>query len=509
VSLYSPDAFNWLHGQVSATFTAITSLTGFAAARAGRSPKTSSGHQETSEDREQQGNILTRFLAQYGGQILMFVFLLLLITLLAGVNQRMLLLAGLPDSLSLAGVLAGPFWLMIGYLVLSGVSSWFINVNKFSLHAMYGQRLIRTYLGASNTHRQPHPFTGFDENDNISMCTLTSNKPMHVVNMALNLVHGAKLGWQERKAASFTSTRLHTGGIDVGYRTSELYGGRYKRERNYTPISLGTAVTISGAAASPNMGYHSSPLLTLVMTLFNARLGWWLGNPHCHNDIWKRPSPRFGIRSFFDEAFGQTTDSNSWIYLSDGGHFENLAIYEMVLRRCHCIVVSDAGCDPKYSYEDLANAVRKIRVDFGIPIDFERPMPMSPEKRPTEAFSGQHCAMGIIRYDAVDGEGAAPGILVYIKPSLNGNEPADVLNYATAHPAFPHEPTSDQFFGESQFESYRRLGMHQVEEILHTPDGELWQYTLEDFVTAAHSYASGAHDLPPSMPSPRRRSATA
>ncbi|MBZ5633278.1 MAG: patatin-like phospholipase family protein [Acidobacteriia bacterium] len=488
VVLYSPQALNWLDTRTSAAVTALTSLMGFTAARVGNSSKTLSGRQDVSN--ADLGGTASRLFKRYGGQLLMACFMLLLVMLLSGLNQRILTVFGLPSSgPSLWGFTAPVLGLALGYSALCLMASWFINVNKFSLHAMYRQRLIRAYLGASNPFRRPHPFTGFDENDNISMCTLTANKPMHVVNMALNLVHGENLKWQERKAASFTSTRLHTGGLCIDYRPSALYGGRYTTTK--TPISLGTAITISGAAASPNMGYHSSPLLMLVMTLFNARLGWWLGNPRRNRRIWTAPSPVWGIRPFLDEAFGLTTDTNSWIYLSDGGHFENLAIYEMVLRRCHCIVVSDAGCDPDYTYEDLANAVRKIRIDLGIPIDFDDPhMPMSADKMPTARHSGKHCAIARIRYSAVDGPDAPEGILIYIKPSLNGNEPADVQHYAAADPLFPHQPTSDQFFDESQFESYRRLGLHVIEEMLRSPDGKAYEFTLSEFVTAAGEYAS-------------------
>jgi hypothetical protein len=163
----------------------------------------------------------------------------------------------------------------------------------------------------------------------------------------------------------------------------------------------------------------------------------------------------------------------------------------MVLRRCHCIVVSDAGCDPEYTYEDLANAIRKIRIDFGIPIGFDKPpMPLPPETRVTVPYSGKHCYIGRVHYSAVDGPGAPDGILVFIKPSLNGNEPVDVQNYAAANPLFPHQPTSDQFFGESQFESYRRLGLHVIEEMLYTPDGNLYEYGLAEFVAAVQRYAS-------------------
>ena len=91
--------------------------------------------------------------------------------------------------------------------------------------------------------------------------------------MALNLVGGKRLAWQERRAESFTISPLHCGSLYRGYRRSRIYGG-------VDGISLGTAVTISGAAVSSNMGYHSSSAaVTFVLTLFNARLGWWLGNP--------------------------------------------------------------------------------------------------------------------------------------------------------------------------------------------------------------------------------------
>ncbi len=253
-------------------------------------------------------------------------------------------------------------------------------------------------------------------------------------------------------------------------------------------------MTISGAAASPNMGYNSSPLLTVVMTLFNARLGWWLGNPSSPGDTWKMPGPRFGIRAFFDEMLGLTDDQNTWIYLSDGGHFENLGLYELLLRRCSAIVVSDAGADPGFTYEDLGNAVRKIRVDLGIPIEFDTPMPMSPAGRRTADFAGHHCAIGRIRYSAVDE--ASPhddGVLIYLKPSLTGDEPADVLHYASQDKHFPHQATTDQSFDEAQFESYRRLGLHVIERICREggqADPRADRIDLSEFIRRVRRYVA-------------------
>jgi hypothetical protein len=284
-------------------------------------------------------------------------------------------------------------------------------------------------------------------------------QPLHVVNICLNLTTGEELAWQERKGASFTVSPLASGNHALGYRDTSNYGD----------ISVGTAVTISGAAASPNMGYHSSPALAFLMTLLNVRLGWWLGNPGvAGNDTYTRRNPRSSILPFIYEATGNSNDRYAYVYLSDGGHFENLGMYEMVLRRTHRIVVSDAGADPNYIYDDLGNAVRKIRIDLGIPIDITHIGIIPPgDKKP-----GKYCAVGTIRYSAVDGEGAVDGLLLYIKPVVYSDEgPRDVLNYSKNSTTFPHESTADQWFSESQFESYRRLGYFAIEQISGQKDG--------------------------------------
>ena len=351
---------------------------------------------------------------------------------------------------------------LAGAIALVGmVMGFFINANTFSLHATYRNRLIRAYLAASCTTRNPNLFTGFDPADNFELSELSSEKPLHVLNGALNLVRGEELAWQERKAESFTMSRLHCGSIEVGYRPSAEYGGGKGKA-----ISLGTALAISGAAANPNMGYHSSLVVGFLMTLFNVRLGWWLGNPGPPGDkTWRRNGPGYSVGPLFSEAIGNTTDHYKYVNLSDGGHFENLGLYEMVLRRCHYIVVSDAGEDPKCSFADLGEAVRKIRIDFGIPIEFE-PMTIYPRSAiDTLKTPGHNCAIGRIRYSAVDGTDASDGIIIYIKPACYGNEPRDIYEYFKTNPTFPQESTSDQFFSESQFESYRMLGAHTMTKL--------------------------------------------
>ena len=365
-----------------------------------------------------------------------------------------------------------PPWLVIelaaAFMLLAGAMSLVININKFSLHSIYRNRLIRAYLGASREKRRPNQFTDFDPSDNIQLHQLATEhqairKPFHILNIAINLVRAENLAWQQRKAQSFTASPLFCGSWNLGYRRSSEYGinGQLRKA-----ITLGTALAISGAAASPNMGYHSAPPVTFLLAFFNVRLGWWLGNPgEAGRNTFDRSCPRIAVRPMLAEAFGLTDAANPYVYLSDGGHFENLGLYEMVLRRCHYIVVSDASCDADRAFTDLGNAIRKIRIDLGIDIEIETELL---ELQGGERMSRAHFALGLIRYDRVD-HGAPPGLLIYLKPSLTGNEPADVTEYANGHEEFPHEPTADQFFDESQFESYRALGFHIADKVFTRP----------------------------------------
>jgi hypothetical protein len=387
--------------------------------------------------------------------------------------------------------------LLVVCLLLMVLANLAININLFSLHGMYRMRLMRAFLGASNVARRPDPFTNFDPSDTPLEIDLPSEKgvPLHVICTTLNLVGTHNTAWMQRRAESFTFSPVAAGGWRVGYAPAEIYGGM-------RGVSLATALSISGAAFNPNMGYQSSPLLSLLMTFFNMRLGCWLPNP-------KRPAsesglgkydkaflsksgPSFALKPLLQEALGQTNDTNRWIELTDGGHFENLALYEMVMRRCKLIIVSDAGADPKCQFEDLGNAIRKIQIDLGVPIVFTKGLKMESGFH----VANKYCAVAEIQYQWADDPGPGQktedlvGHLIYIKPGLNGSEPIDVQQYARVHSTFPHEKTANQFFDEPQFESYRNLAFHEVMAIVRqastsAPDG----YTLEDFLKAARIYA--------------------
>jgi len=352
---------------------------------------------------------------------------------------------------------------MAALIVTSLLISLFVNVNRFSLHALYRNRLVRAYLGSARAppQRAPDPFTGFDPHDNPNLATVEprsgKNRLFHLINTTLNVVSTSNPAWQERKAESFAMTRQYCGNRYVGYRPTAVYGGKRGG------ITLGTAMAISGAALSPNHGYNSSPLVGFLLMLFNVRLGWWLGNPGCK--FYGREGPFLSITPALKELAGATTDQGPWIYLSDGGHFDNLGLYEMVRRRCRCIVAIDAGYDPDMKFEDLADAVRKIYIDFGVSIDFGK---LEFQARHDPPVAGARFAMATIFYPRSSPDAASPrtGWLLYIKPTYYGTtEGVDVRGYAADHPAFPHESTTDQWFSESQLEAYRALGAHIVEHI--------------------------------------------
>ena len=357
------------------------------------------------------------------------------------------------------------FWITLVLIVIVVLFSVRLDINQFSMHLLYRNRLARCYLGASNSVRRPQPFTGFSSDDDVYLSELSKlsfsrpcGAPYPVINAALNLVGGKELAWQQRKAASFIFSPLYCGyefpELPPGYCQTKIFAAKSGE------VSLATAMAISGAAASPNMGYHTSPAPAFLMTVFNLRLGWWLGNPRREHG-YQKSGPLNVLWSLVCELFGLTSDEGKYIYLSDGGHFENLGIYELVRRRCRFIVACDAEEDHTFGFGGLGNAIEKCRSDFGIDIDID----VEPIRRRSEkGYSMWHCAIGKIHYSRVDTD-ARDGVLVYLKSSLTGDEPTDALRYAAANPEFPHQSTSDQWFDESQFESYRVLGFHVAENV--------------------------------------------
>lgn len=343
-----------------------------------------------------------------------------------------------------------------------------VDINEFSLNAFYRNRLARCYLGATRTRpgeRNPQHFTGFDDEDDLALADLNT-RPLHLVNCALNLGGSSDLALHTRHSAAFVLSPLHCGSgyksrtqagtaSELGYVPTPRYGGESSAP------TLGQAISVSGAAASPNMGYHTSPVVAFLLTLFNVRLGWWFPNPGRPGV--KRPSPRFNLRYLLAELFGGANDSSGFVMISDGGHFENLAAYELIRRRCRVMIISDGECDPALTFGGLGTLIRMCEVDFGVRIAID-----VSSIRAEREWSSRRWAVGRIVY----GNGVPDGVLVYLKASMTGLENTSVLQYKSSHPAFPHESTGDQFYGEDQFESYRHLGREIALEAFHDATSE-------------------------------------
>jgi hypothetical protein len=439
---------------------------------------------------------------------------------------------GFPVSIGFFALLSSSF--LLAYL--SNLLGKYVGVNTFSLQNLYANRLVRCYLGASKGNRHPDPIVNMDPDDDIPISTLfpgplfqrrenrnsqsngnkplqsdsTSAKPnqaqvaqdqvsdregcakwgpLHIVNGALNQKasvvrkrgehvsnddataqerQAENLQFVERQAESFVFTPLYCGSEATGYCPSYKFAG---------DVKLGVAVAVSGAAVSPNMGYHSSPAITALLTVFNIRLGAWFGNPRSPSRT--DANPPASAKLLLSELAGRTDAQSDNVYISDGGHFENMGVYELIRRRCRFIVAIDAGADPKF-HENVGRLVRQVRIDFGILLEIN----MSTVSPAANGLSQSHIVVGRIHYGDVHkpkiheqnpydprfSYDRNHGIIVWIKNSLTGDEPGDLVNHAAMHPTFPYDTTVDQFFDEPQFESYRALGIHSILMSLIFPD---------------------------------------
>lgn len=355
--------------------------------------------------------------------------------------------------------------LRVGLCVLGGFAGWILALgwvadpNALSLHTFYKARLVRAYLGASNLarRRDRNDIADPDPYDDVRLKDMNCSRhggPYHLVNTTLNLVGGRDLVTAQRWAANYVLAPRYCGSTRTGYRRTERYMGG--------ELTLGAAVAASGAAVSPNMGAATpSAALALLLGAFNIRLGLWVPTPR--RASWMLPQMWLWPYYLLREALSQTNDLGSHCYLTDGGHFDNTGLYSLVERGCRYIILADNGADPDPCFADLGEAIRRCRIDFRAEIELD-----TRAFRPADDTPGSvHVAYGRIHYDPdhllslgwtrVTGPEAV-GRIVWIKPTVLPEDAADVRQYRLENAGFPQQTTADQWFGESQFESYRKLG---------------------------------------------------
>jgi hypothetical protein len=334
-----------------------------------------------------------------------------------------------------------------------------VDPHEFGLHAVYRDRICRAYLGAAqpgaahDAKAQENRQTDFRRGDDVYLNSLEP-RPLQLICCAANNVGGDHLATLSRGARSGVLSRY-------GFAMAEAWVEQ-------PGLTLGSAVTTSAAAANSNMGSVSmrvGPAVSFLMTALNLRLGLWVRLPMSNEaDL---PGYILPGWRFFKEMAACTNTTRHEIHLSDGGHFDNLGLYELVRRHCRYVILSDATADPQVAFDDFGNTIRRIREDFGVEIEID----IEALKPRQDGRAQQHAVVGNIDYGPFD-----KGVLIYLKPSITGDEPPDISQYKSRNSVFPHESTGDQFYDEAQWESYRRLGVHTINEVFdfveHVPADE-------------------------------------
>jgi hypothetical protein len=392
------------------------------------------------------------------------------------------------------------------------------------VQAVYAARLARAYLGATNPRRRAdglgQNITAVLPEDDVARADYRPHEaggPLHLINTTINHTtdYFSQREYRDRKGDNLTVGPF---GLTLGPTDHAWWGpngtllphNSVPGEDHVFPgaaeeLTLQQWLAISGAAIGPGRGHETSTGMSLLWCLANLRTGYWLKTsrpflPFPRPTFWAWVVdlvPKWFLPQFllYYEFIGRF--AGPWApywYLSDGGFFENLGVYELIRRRCHWIVCCDAGQDGDFAFDDLGNLIRKVRIDFGAEICFQNAaqlarLTLPPDVRdhvgtlmdlrgdPKSRRSRRHAALAFVYYDAQTT--TAGSVLLYLKPSLTGDEPADIHNFQAGNPEFPHDPTLNQYYNEPQWESYRMLGEHIGSELLK-PDvnGRLWLTSL-------------------------------
>ena len=335
----------------------------------------------------------------------------------------------------------------LAWLGISLVASLFIDINNYSLHRYYRDRLLNAFMpfrvaGASWSDADGSEFQNISRRPKSEFPV-----PFPIVNTAVNTIDSNDPKNRNRGSENFVFTPVFCGSRSTRYLSAKEYIGGH--------ANLATAMAVSGAAVDPNSIITRSRPLSFLMAFFNIRLGYWIRNPKrsCPLLDFSRPMAQwYMLKEML--GFGLNEDRFS-IHLSDGGHFENLGVYELLRRRCGLIIASDATADKNHEFRDLGKLVELARVDLDTVIDFTRGGKSAVKNG---GFPVAPVVTAEIRYPARDGFPASRGTLVYINTMMMKGLSADILSYKERNPDFPDQTTADQFFDEEQFEAYRALG---------------------------------------------------
>jgi len=355
----------------------------------------------------------------------------------------------------------------------------FIPINYTAVGRMYRDRLTEAFLADDKAIlvNRWMPAIEASVKPLHELCRYPNEKsgriirPYHLINANAVMINDAEMRLKGRAGTGFLLSPMYVGSDATGYVETHLYSNK---------LTVATAMAISGAAANPHTGAAGegdtrNVLVSFLMTFFNIRLGLWGPNPALSG----KRTPRIsfpGIPALFGLGFHS---ESHFLDLTDGGHFENLGLYELFRRRCSLIISSDAGADEDFSFTDIGNAIARARADFGLSVRFDIEddtttydlRHLLPGTAGDDPFAKKFnlakrgFALAHVYYPAKNNEPEMVGLLIYIKTTLTPSLPADIYGYKSKHPSYPDQTTADQSFGEFQFEAYRELGYQITQEM--------------------------------------------
>ena len=389
-------------------------------------------------------------------------------------------------------------WAVLGGGLAAFLVIYYVaDMNSWSLHSFYRGRLCSAFALKRVARADGQPPVAADESGiaqarNFRRLVPLSHTaipgdgdgqqwPTLLVCAAANISDSAATP-PGRRVTSFTFSPTAMGGPLVGtVRTAELEEACDEARKRY--FTLPAAVAMSGAALSPSMGKATRGPLRFLMALANIRLGVWVPNPrrltsfatpppeprregegelrHRSRELVRErrgrhyPTPRASY--LLRELLGMNPLNANYLYVTDGGHYENLGIVELLRRGCTEIYCFDASND---HFDAIGDAVSLARSELDVHIDGLASADLEPD---SSGISKTDCVTATITFP---GPGAPKGTLYYVRLTMTGRAPADAVAYHRQDPSFPHDPTTDQLYTDQRFEAYRGLGACGAETAL-------------------------------------------
>lgn len=369
------------------------------------------------------------------------------------------------------------------------------DLNAWSLHPFY-RRKLATVFAVKRKNSQTVEALGPTEGKLSDYATgdgdphgcTTDARPELVVCAAANISDiGATPTGREAVSFTFSGNRIAAPNSEMGWiETSEAE--KRLSDRWTDLFTLPSAVAISGAAFAPSMGKATRPAVRALMALANLRLGVWLPRLDLlksqDQDLTFVDRPLAGY--LFREIFGIHKQDAPFIYVTDGGHWENLGLVEALRRRCTEIYVFDAAGNPPDDFSTLGEAIAIARAEPGVDVDLDiDPLVIRPQTATAKSGGDdKNAKKGLKRNKEASKPILSPtdhvihsftyrnpklrANLIYCKTAVTQDAPWDVKAYQEQNPIFPAHSTLDQFFDHGQFEAYRALGYHTARKAVRS-----------------------------------------